>query len=62
MGHSGNGIARCRAEHRNHVWCPEFIHGRNDRDDHDQHLKWLSVVEEFTGERVLLVVECGMTR
>jgi putative transposase len=58
LGHSENGIARRRAEHRNHVWCVDFIH---DRDDRDRPLKWLSVVDEFTRECVLLEVDRGMT-
>jgi putative transposase len=58
LGHSENGIARRRAEHKNHVWCVDFIH---DRDDRDRALKWLSVVDEFTRECVLLEVERGMT-
>ncbi len=58
LGHSANGIVRRRAEHRNHVWCVDFIH---DRDDHDRPLKWLSVVDEFTRECVALEVERGMT-
>ena len=49
---------RRRAEHINHVWCVDFIH---DRDDRDRPLKWLSVVDEFTRECVLLEVERGMT-
>jgi hypothetical protein len=35
----------------------DFIH---DRDDRDRPLKWLSVVDEFTRECVLLEVERGM--
>ena len=58
LGHSKNGIARRRAEHINHVWCVDFIH---DRDDRDRPLKWLSCVDEFTRECVLLEVERGMT-
>lgn len=58
LGQSENGIARRRAEHRDHVWCVDFIH---DRDDRDRPLKWLSVVDEFTRECVLLEVERGMT-
>jgi transposase InsO family protein len=58
LGHSENGILRRRAEHKNHVWCVDFIH---DRDDRDRPLKWLSVVDEFTRECVLLEVERGMT-
>jgi putative transposase len=58
LGHSENGIVRRRAERKNHVWCVDFIH---DRDDHDRPLKWLSVVDEFTRECVLLEVERGLT-
>lgn len=58
LGHSENGIFRHRARHKDHVWCVDFIH---DRDEHDRPLKWLSVVDEFTRECVLLEVERGMT-
>ena len=58
LGHSENGILRHRARHKDHVWCVDFIH---DRDEHDRPLKWLSVVDEFTRECVLLEVERGMT-
>ncbi|GMV27795.1 MAG: integrase [Phycisphaerae bacterium] len=58
LGHSANGIERRRAERPNHVWAVDFIH---DRDDQDRPLKWLSVVDEFTRECVLLEVERGMT-
>jgi transposase InsO family protein len=58
LGHSANGILRRRAERKNHVWCVDFIH---DRDDRDRPLKWLSVVDEFTRECVALEVERGMT-
>jgi transposase InsO family protein len=58
LGHSANGILRRRAEHKNHVWCVDFIH---DRDERGRPLKWLSVVDEFTRECVALEVERGMT-
>ena len=58
LAHSANSIMRRRAEHINHVWCVDFIH---DRDDRYRPLKWLSVVDEFTRECVLLEVERGMT-
>lgn len=58
LGHSANGILRRRAQHKDHVWCVDFIH---DRDDRDRPLKWLSVVDEFTRECVLLEVARGMT-
>lgn len=58
LGHSENGILRRRAEHKDHVWCVDFIH---DRDDRGRPLKWLSVVDEYTRECVALAVERGMT-
>ena len=58
LGHSENGILRRRAERKDHVWCVDFIH---DRDDRDRPLKWLSVVDEFTRECVALEVNRGMT-
>lgn len=58
LGNSINGVARLRATHRNHVWSVDFIH---DRDDRDRPLKWLSCVDEFTRECVLLEVERCMT-
>lgn len=54
LGHSGNGIARLRAGHKDHVWCVDFIH---DRDARGRPLKWLSVVDEFTRECLALEVE-----
>jgi len=58
LGSSENGIVRRRAEHRDHVWCVDFIH---DRDERDRPLKWLSVVDEHTRECLGLEVERGMT-
>ena len=58
LGHSVNGIMRRRAKHKDHVWCVDFIH---DRDDRGRPLKWLSVVDEYTRECVALEVNRGMT-
>lgn len=58
LGHSANGIVRRRAQHKDHVWCVDFIH---DRDDRGRPLKWLSVVDEYTRECVALEVNRGMT-
>ena len=58
LGHSANGIVRRRAKHKDHVWCVDFIH---DRDDRGRPLKWLSVVDEYTRECVALEVNRGMT-
>lgn len=54
LGSGENGIARRRAEHKDHVWCVDFIH---DRDERGRPLKWLSVVDEFTRECLALEVE-----
>lgn len=54
LGHSGNGILRRRAAHKDHVWCVDFIH---DRDARGRPLKWLSVVDEYTRECLALEVE-----
>jgi len=58
LGHSENGILRRRAEYRNHVWCIDFIH---DRDERGRVLKWLSVGDEYTRECVALEAERSMT-
>jgi putative transposase len=58
LGHSVNGILRRRAEHKDHVWCVDFIH---DRDDRDRPLKWLSVVDEYTRECLALEVDRSIT-
>lgn len=58
LGHSESGIARRRAEHKDHVWAIDFIH---DTDALGRGLKWLSVVDEFTRECVALEVARSMT-
>lgn len=58
LGHSDNGVPRRRAERKDHVWCVDFIH---DRDERDRPLKWLSVVDEYTRECVALEVGRSMT-
>jgi putative transposase len=58
LGHSENGILRRRAEHKDHVWCVDFIH---DTDERDRPLKWLSVVDEFTRECLALEVDRSIT-
>ena len=54
LGSSANGVARRRAEHKDHVWCWDFIH---DSDARGRSLKWLSIVDEFTRECLVLEVE-----
>ena len=54
LGHSDNGCVRRSAAGVNDVWAWDFIH---DRDEHGRPLKWLSLVDEFTRECLLLEVE-----
>jgi len=54
LGSSENSIVRRRAEHKNHVWCWDFIH---DRDERGRPLKWLALVDEFTRECLALEVD-----
>ena len=53
LGSSENSIVRYRAMHKDHVWCWDFIH---DRDERGRPLKWLSIVDEFTRECLALEV------
>jgi putative transposase len=58
LGHSASGIVRRRSEHKDHVWCVDFIH---DTDQRDRPLKWLSVVDEYTRECLALEVDRSIT-
>jgi transposase InsO family protein len=58
LGHSDNGCVRRRAEGVNDVWAWDFIH---DRDEHGRPLKWLSLVDEYTRECLLLEARRGIT-
>jgi len=53
LGTSDNGIVRHRALHKDHVWAWDFIH---DRTEDGRALKWLSVVDEYTRECLVLEV------
>jgi len=53
LGSSDNGIVRRRALHKDHVWAWDFIH---DRTEDGRPLKWLSVVDEYTRECLVLEV------
>jgi transposase InsO family protein len=57
LGQSANGCVRRSAECKNDVWAWDFIH---DRDEHGRPLKWLSLVDEYTRECLLLEVERSM--
>jgi transposase InsO family protein len=52
-GQCSNGCAVRRVEHRNHVRAWDFIH---DRTTDGKALKWLSVVDEYTRECLVLEV------
>ena len=62
LGCSANSIVsrwnRDRAEHKDHVWCWDFIY---DSDFRGRSLKWLSIVDEFTRECLALEVERSIT-
>jgi putative transposase len=53
LGGSENGITRRRATGKDHVWAWDFIH---DRTEDGRALKWLSIVDEFTRERLVLML------
>lgn len=54
LGHGSNGCAVRKAEHKNHTWAWDFVH---DRTSNGRPLKWISVVDEYTRE--CLVLEVG---
>lgn len=58
LGHSGNSCARRRARHKDHVWAWDFIH---DTTEGGGPLKWLSVVDEYTRECLVLEVRRSLT-
>lgn len=53
VGNSAGGITALRAERRNHVWAWDFVH---DVDEAGRPLKWLTAIDEYTRECVLLKV------
>jgi transposase InsO family protein len=58
LGVSENGCDRRRAEHKNHVWCWDFVF---DRTASGSPLKWLSIVDEYTRECLTLKVDRSIT-
>jgi transposase InsO family protein len=58
LGCSENACARRRAEQKDDVWAWDFIH---DRTCGGRPLKWLSVVDEFTRECLVLEVARSIT-
>lgn len=58
LGHSGNSCTRRRAEHKDHVWCWDFIHDRTERGG---PLKWFAITDEYTRECLALEVDRSIT-
>ena len=58
LGSSENGCDRRRAEHKDHVWCWDFVF---DRTASGSVLKWLSIVDEYTRECLTLKVDRSIT-
>lgn len=58
LGSSENGVIRRKAEHKDDVWCWDFIF---DSDVRGRSLKWLSIVDEYTRECLVLEVDRSIT-
>ena len=58
LGMSANGCHRRRAEYPNDVWCWDFIF---DRTSSGSQIKWLSMIDEFTRECLVLKADRGIT-
>jgi len=58
LGSSENACDRRRAEHKDHVWCWDFVF---DRTASGSTLKWLSIVDEYTRECLALKVDRSIT-
>lgn len=58
FGQSANACHLRRAEHKNQVWCWDFVF---DRTQSGTTLKWLSIVDEYTRECLSLKVDRYMT-
>jgi transposase InsO family protein len=58
LGKSENGCHRRRAEHKDHVWCWDFVF---DHATSGSTLKWLSIVDEYTRECLSLRVDRSIT-
>ena len=58
LGESQHACHLRRAEHKDHVWCWDFVF---DRTTSGSPLKWLSIVDEHTRECLALKVDRGIT-
>src|SRR5262249_34388539 len=55
---SANGVVRRRAEHKNHVWCYDFV---KDQTTDGRPLKLLPIEDEYTRECLALDVARSIT-
>lgn len=53
LGTSAGGVVRRRAEHKDHVWCYDFVH---DQTVDGRPLKFLTIEDEYTRECLALEV------
>jgi putative transposase len=58
LGKSENGCIHRRAEHQDHVWAWDFVF---DYTTSGSQLKWLSIVDEYTRECLVLKVDRSIT-
>ena len=58
LGSSENSCLRRRAQYPHHIWTWDFIF---DRDEGGRSLKWLTVIDEFTRECLVLLPERHLT-
>ena len=58
LGQSANSCVRRKAKHKDHVWTWDFLH---DRTTNGRALKWLSIVDEYTRECLVLEVDRSLT-
>lgn len=58
LGTSSQACHVRRAEHKDHVWCWDFVF---DRTASGSPLKWLSIVDEYTRECLALKVDRSIT-
>jgi len=58
LGKSENSCHLRRAEHKDHVWCWDFVF---DHTTSGSTLKWLSIVDEYTRECLALKVDRSIT-
>lgn len=58
QGTGANGCSRRRAEHKDDVWCWDFVF---DRTSSGSMLKWLAITDEYTRECLALKVDRNIT-